>query len=128
MNIDISRLWDIASLILATNIGCSLFLGRKQQQLVLLDNRTEIEFITGDQPLINLHVGNRPQPPSKLSLYYPLSPRVAMIWSEVNEVVPYSSETLTPEEVARFNSRTMREAHSQVFAHSAAVLELLRAA
>jgi hypothetical protein len=51
-----------------------------------------------------------------------------MIWSEVNEVVPYSSETLTPEEVARFNSRTMREAHSQVFAHSAAVLELLRAA
>jgi len=89
--IDISRIWDIMSLMQAVNIGCGLFLGRKRQQLVLLHNNTEVGFITGDQPVINLHGGNRPKPPTKLSMYYPISPTAALIWGEVDEEVPYST-------------------------------------
>ena len=125
LNIDITRLWDIASLMQATNIGCSLFLGRKRQPLVLLKNATPVAFVTGDQPIINLHGGNRPKPPTMLSMYYPLSPSMAMIWGEVDEVVPYSSETLTEEQVTHLNKRIVQEAHSQVFAHSADALRQL---
>lgn len=125
MGIDISRIWDIASLMQAVNIGCSLFLGRKRQQLVLLDNRTDAEFITGDQPIINLHGGNRPNAPTKLSMYYPIGPRAALIWGEVDEVVPYSAETLTAEQVVAFNMRMLAEAHSQLFGYSAATLKQL---
>jgi hypothetical protein len=117
-SIDISRIWDIMSLMQAVNIGCSLFLGRKRQQLVLLHNTTGVAFITGDQPVINLHGGNRPKPPTKLSMYYPISPTAALIWGEVDEKVPYSTETLTAAQVLAFNARIASESHSQVFAFS----------
>jgi|HubBroStandDraft_3_1064219.scaffolds.fasta_scaffold129294_2 hypothetical protein len=119
MGVDLSRLWDIASMIQATNIGCSLFMSRKRQQLVLLLNSTNEEFITGDQPAINLHSGNKQEPPTKLSLYYPISPTIALIWGEVDEMVPYSSDTLTASQVFGFNARIAAEAHSQVFGYSA---------
>jgi hypothetical protein len=116
--IDISRVWDIASLMLAVNIGCSRFLGRKRQQLVLLHNNTEVAFITGDQPVINLHGGKRSKPPTELSIYYPVSPTAALIWGEVDEEVPYSTDTLTAAQVSAFNARIAAEAHNQVFAFS----------
>ena len=96
-------------------IPTSLFLGRKRQQLVLLHNNTEVGFITGDQPVINLHGGNRPKPPTKLSMYYPISPTAALIWGEVDEEVPYSTSTLTAGQVSAFNARIAAEAHSQLF-------------
>ena len=125
MNIDITRLWNIASVMQATNIGCSLFLGRKRQRLVLLKNGTAMPFVTGDQPIINLHGGNRPKPPTMLSMYYPLSPGMAMIWGDVDELVPYSSDTLTAEQVSYLNARIANEAHAQVFGHSATSLQRL---
>jgi Protein of unknown function (DUF4238) len=118
MGVDISRLWDIASLIQSVNIGCSLFQGRKRQQLVLLRNNTDVAFITGDQPIINLHGGKRPTPPTELSMYYPVSPTAALIWGEVDEEVPYSTDTLTAAQVSAFNARIAAEAHSQTFAFS----------
>ena len=122
MGIDVSRIWDIASLMQAVNIGCSLFLGRKRQQLVLLRNDTDVECVTSDQPVINLHGGNRPKAPTKLSLYYPIGPRDALIWGEVDEEVPYSTDTLTAAQVSEFNRRMNADSHSQVFGHSAASL------
>jgi len=128
MGVDISRIWDIASLIQGANIGCSLFLGRERQQLVLLSNDTEVEFITGDQPVINLHGGDRSKAPAQLCMYYPLGPRTALIWGEVDEKVPYSSETLNAEQVSDLNRRMLAASHSQVFGRTAASLEQFAAA
>jgi hypothetical protein len=124
MGVDISRIWDIASLMQAVNIGCSLFLGRKRQQLVLVRNTTDVEFITSDQPVINLHGGSdRTNPPTNLCMYYPIGPRTAMIWGDINEEVSYATQTLTAADVSGLNRRMVAGSHSQVFGHSAASLE-----
>lgn len=121
--LDISRVWDIASLMQGVNIGCSLFLGRKRQQLMLLRNSTEVEFITGDQPVINLHGGDRSKAPEQLCMYYPVDPRAALIWGDMDEKIPYTSETLMAEQVSSLNQRMSAAAHSQVFGRTAASLE-----
>jgi hypothetical protein len=121
--LDISRVWDIASLMQGVNIGCSLFLGRKRQQLMLLRNNTEVEFITGDQPVINLHGGDRSKAPEQLCIYYPIDPRAALIWDDVDEKIPYTTERLTAEQVSDLNQRMFAAAHSQVFGRTAASLE-----
>jgi hypothetical protein len=118
VGMDISRIWDIASLMHGVNIGCSLFLGRKQQALVLVRNNTNVEFITGDQPVINLHGGDRSKAPTQLCMYYPIGPSMALIWGDVNERVAYTSETLTTEQVADLNNKMVAASHSQVFART----------
>jgi Protein of unknown function (DUF4238) len=121
--LDIGRVWDIASLMQGVNIGCSLFLGRNRQQLMLLRNNTELEFITGDQPVINLHGGDRSKAPEQLCMYYPVDPRAALIWGDVDEKIPYATERLTAEQVSDLNQRMFAAAHSQVFGRTAASLE-----
>jgi hypothetical protein len=114
---------DIASLMQGVNIGCSLFLGRKRQQLMLLRNSTDVEFVTGDQPIINLHGGDRSKAPEQLCMYYPVDPRAALIWGDVDEKIPLTSETLTAEQVLDLNRRMFAASHSQVFGRTAASLE-----
>jgi hypothetical protein len=121
--IDISRIWDIVSLMRAVDIGCSLFLGRKRQQLALLRNNTEVGFITGDQPVINLHGGDRSNAPEKLCMYYPVEPRAALIWGDVDEKIPFASETLNAQQVSSLNQRMFAASHSQVFGRTAVSLE-----
>jgi hypothetical protein len=65
-NLDVSRIWDIMSHMSATNIGMSLYLEKERRQLVLVENTTELAFITSDQPIINLD-GDGERPPETLS-------------------------------------------------------------
>jgi hypothetical protein len=118
---DLSRIWDIMSHMCAVNIGCGLFLERIKRKLTLVENRTDVTFVTGDQPVINLHAAP-PRPPTKLSLYYPLSPRLALILPEVDEEPPFSTESLTSAQVAALNARIIEASHSQVFGDSEASL------
>jgi Protein of unknown function (DUF4238) len=116
---DLSRIWDIMSHMFSVNIGASLFLERKKRKLVLIENSTDVTFITGDQPVINLH-GNRLHPPTTLSLYYPLAPRLALILGEVDEDPATSTDRLTPARVLALNTKIVEASHSQVFGHSEA--------
>ena len=116
---DLSRIWDIISHMFSVNIGASLFLERKKRKLLIIENSTDVTFITGDQPVINLH-GNRPHPPTTLSLYYPLAPRLALILGEVDEDPALSTNRLTPAQVLALNTKIIEVSHSQVFGHSEA--------
>jgi hypothetical protein len=118
---DLSRTWDIISLMLAINAGASLYLERKKRKLTVLDNNTDVTFVTGDQPIINLH-GHRPKEtaPTLLAFYYPLSPRLAAILSEVDEEPALSAENLTAADVVSLNAKIIEASHSQVFGHSEA--------
>jgi hypothetical protein len=116
---DLSRIWDIMSHMFSVNIGASLFLERKKRKLVLIENNTDLTFITGDQPVINLH-GNRPHPPTTLSLYYPLAPRHALILGEVDEDPVPSTDRLARAQVLALNTKIVEASHSQVFGHSEA--------
>jgi Protein of unknown function (DUF4238) len=46
--IDPTRIWDIISPMLATNLGANFYLERKLRRLVLIKNTTDVEFIAGD--------------------------------------------------------------------------------
>jgi Protein of unknown function (DUF4238) len=120
MGVDISRIWDIASLMQGVNIGCSLFLGRQRQQLALLRNKTDLEFITGDQPVINLHGGDQSKASEQLCMYYPVDPRAALIWGEK---IQLASETLNAEQFSGLNQRMFAASHSQAFGRTAVSLE-----
>lgn len=50
----LSRVWNIIIHMFATNVGSSLYLERKRRALIIVNNRTDIPFVTGDQPAINL--------------------------------------------------------------------------
>jgi hypothetical protein len=119
--LDASRVWGILSHMFAANIGRSVFMERKKRNLVLVENTTDVAFITGDQPLINLH-GDGEKPPATLSWYYPISPRLALFLTEVDEEPNFTTAGLTSAQVDDLNARIAGASHNQVFAQSPSAL------
>lgn len=48
----------------------------------LLKNKTNIPFITGDQPVINIKSEYDNTPAKEIQLYYPISPKLALLFDE----------------------------------------------
>jgi uncharacterized protein DUF4238 len=122
---DISRIWDVISHMFAVNIGMSLYLERTRRTLALVHNHTDIPFVTGDQPVLNLHAQGT-TPPETASLYYPVSPRLALLLTEVNETPTFTSDGLTSTQATALNMRMLEACHSQVFAETASELLFLK--
>jgi|SRR5665213_132955 len=120
--LDASRVWTILSLMFAENIGMTMFLERSKRKLVLIENHTSREFITGDQPIINLH-GGEGTAPATLCWYYPISPVLALHLSDVDKEPELSLHDLTVADVDRLNSKMVAASHRQVFARSRVALE-----
>jgi hypothetical protein len=99
---DISRIWNVIVPMAVTNIGADLFRDRKRRKLAFIRNLTSSAFITGDQPAINLKAEHG-RPPEHLSIYYPISPRIALILGDVDEELSYRTEAVTAEQVATLN-------------------------
>lgn len=112
---DISRIWNVIVPMAVTNIGADLFRDRKRRKLALIRNLTSSAFITGDQPAINLKAEHG-RPPEHLSIYYPISPTVALILGDVDEELSYRTEGLTAEQAATLNRMIVEASHQQVFA------------
>ncbi len=111
---DLRRIWDLAVLMFAYNIGMGLFLERKKRKLALVENRTDVPFITGDQPIINLH-GDGIRPPEELCFYYPVSPKLALILPEVDRDPPFATESLSSAQATGLNTKMLEASHSQLF-------------
>lgn len=69
-----ARLTNLVCHIGATNVGASLFVDRSEFDIVFLDDRDRVGFITGDQPVVNLLGTGDGSETTELILYYPLSP------------------------------------------------------
>ena len=69
----------------ASHMALSLFSDRKFK-IFLLDNKTSIPFITGDQPVLNTYAAKTfgSEIPDKTEFYYPLSPTIAILISKKN--------------------------------------------
>lgn len=122
---DLSRIWNIAVHLFAFNIGMGLFVERKKRKLVLMQNRTDVPFITGDQPIVNLH-GDGIRPPDELCFYYPVSPKLALILTEVDKEPAFSTDSLNSGQVAFLNTKMLTACHSQVFGQTEAALISLK--
>ena len=76
---DAGRLAKIVCYVGADNVGASLYVDRKDLDIVFLANRNELGFLTGDQPVVNLMgTGDRSET-EELIFYYPLSPDVSCL-------------------------------------------------
>lgn len=124
---DIDRIWNVLSQIFATNMGWSLYSDRRSYRLVLLDNKSNLSFIAGDQPLINTLGTKDGSPPNELEFYYPLTPTLAMLLTERADVYPDDRTYLTKPDVEAFNKMIAEASHEMLFADSKSALLSLAA-
>lgn len=50
----LERVADVLVHIYAVNVGYSLYADRERYKIALLENHSEVPFITADQPVINI--------------------------------------------------------------------------
>lgn len=124
-SIDISKIWNVMSHIFATNMGWSLYAGRKQFRMVLLKNKSVKEFITGDQPVINTYATSVSNltPPDKLEFYYPVSPSLAILITEKENHKESNRLALNEKDVVSYNKLIVKNCHDQIYATSISILE-----
>jgi len=123
--IDIKDIWNVLTHIFATSMGWSLFSDRNSFRLVLLKNSTEVDFITGDQPIINTHVTRTKkfEPITELELYYPVSPKLAILMTKNDSLARGEKVELSVSEVEKYNDQIFKQSHSQIYAKSRSDLE-----
>lgn len=124
-SIDISKIWNVLSHIFATNMGWSLYADRKVFKMILLKNESPIEFITGDQPVVNTFAteGSSLIPPEKLEFYYPISPALAILITDNVNHDGISRLILNEKDMLLYNKLIERNSHDQIYAASKSILE-----
>lgn len=125
--VEVERMWGVMSHIFSTNVSYALFQRFDQSRVTLITAPSGSEFITADQPVINLEaVGTQVREPvDDLTLYYPISPTAALLWSV--DVTPPGMETkmVPPAEVRAYNEDMFSMARSQVYGTSPDILSSL---
>jgi hypothetical protein len=98
----------------ATNVGAGLYRERKAYRIVFLRNVTAIPFVAGDQPVINML---DPKATDDLELYYPLTPRLAMVLTKNVVIFPDRTRNVTQFEVERYNYAIYSRSDDQVYSN-----------
>jgi hypothetical protein len=117
---DLSNCWNIISHITAANVGLTLFLERANRPLIRLEAPPGAEFVTGDQPILNFLHGHSAE---AYGLYYPISPKVALVLGDPVVPSPFEAGRATAEAVRRLNDRIAEMSFEQLFAASPQALE-----
>jgi Protein of unknown function (DUF4238) len=113
---------------MAIEAGGSFFVDRKDFQIVVLDNHTEVPFITSDQPIINMLTdGKSFDVPEKMELYYPLSPTQAMLYLENSTPTGQFNNPVSIDDAHRFNQMMLDHSSLRVFSNSEEYLTFLKA-
>ncbi|HCE4621446.1 TPA: DUF4238 domain-containing protein [Vibrio parahaemolyticus] len=110
---DSTKISKVFSLLMGDFIGNWVY---SSGQFALLENSTELNFVTSDQPVYNLGasgvVGD--DEITSMELYYPLSPELALFIT--NE--PQKDKILSVEEADKYNKFVLSKSHEQVYARS----------
>ncbi len=121
--VDITKIWPILSHIFATNMGHSLA-SSKDYKIILLENQSKNSFITGDQPVINTFAYNKKTDAQvdDLEFYYPISPEVAILITQNDELNPI--QTISDiNEINHYNEMIFKSSEEQIYASSEQDLE-----
>ena len=121
----IGKSWNILSHIFATNIGGSLYVDRKYFKLMMIENNSKEDFITGDQPVINIFSLRTPknESPENLAFYYPISPNLAVLVIEKHFFEGMTVLSVTQQEVDSYNKAIMQCSFEQVYSQKRDTLE-----
>jgi hypothetical protein len=119
----LERTWPLMRQIHSVDVAANLFRTRSSYDLVFLDNESDIDFITGDQPIVNIHAIRRNEIPDKFELYYPLTPRRAMLWSKTFSGQHGLRIRVGDAIVQHHNKMMAAAAHEMIFGTSKASVE-----
>jgi hypothetical protein len=103
-DVDPSRIAGALRMISATSLAASYILQREHCILSMIESTGGAEFITGDQPVVNIYARGSDgfTPPSKIRLYYPVSPtRALMMLGDHRDDPMAETEAADASQVAR---------------------------
>lgn len=127
-DLNYSKCWNILRHIFAVNVSRGLFLERNTRPFILIENRTCLPFITGDQPVVNLYQSHlSDKEPTMLAFYYPITPWLAIILDEAKESSVYGDKTISVEQVSQLNLKIFEASFLQVYGNSKEILTTLQA-
>jgi hypothetical protein len=121
---DPERAWGLLNHISANNVGYYLYFHRDQIKFTLLHAPEGMELVTSDQPVINMQAVHLQtgQEPDEFEVYYPVSPRTALLLEADQPEGGKSHRVLEPEEVNDYNQAILKASHQQVFSARADIL------
>lgn len=117
--------WGVMRVIMAMSSARGLLLRQSTLRWSFLRAPKGVEFVTADQPLINL-AANGVDLPTEMRMFYPLDPHLAV---EMDFYAGEASERtveISGEQVVAFNNRMASESHTQVYARREETLHRLR--
>lgn len=119
--------WNVLSHIFAVNAVHSFCLDRGNYKLVLIKNNSDLEFITGDQPVINIFSLSAPKNEAleRLAFYYPISPKLAVLVIEKHYFEGKFELTYDEKSVRSHNKAIVSSSLEQVFSSNREILEEL---
>lgn len=121
LGFNIEAAWGLLRTIFSANIGGGIFVGRLSRRLTFLESPSDIEFVTGDQPVVSTRRGGS-EPLADFELYYPLSPGRALLMSFGHEKVTVERRPLSVDETAARNQTIFEASGGQVYARTKAAL------
>lgn len=114
--------WGLMRTIFATNLGHGFYIQRRTLRLTFLDAPADAEFVSGDQPIVNVRAIGLPegQPPSEseIALYYPLTPTRALLMAFDAPAPSTDRRSLTSAETAAYNQMIVNASQEQLYART----------
>lgn len=124
---NIDAMWSVLRHISATNVGLSLYQDREKFRPIIIENKSDLPFVTGDQPVINTYaIGLQlDKEPEDLEFYYPLTPTIALLLTSKEQYHKESIILATELEVIKYNNWIYEQSSKQVYSSSRSALERL---
>lgn len=126
--VDPSRIAGALRMISATSLAASYIMERENCALSMIESTNGAEFITGDQPVVNIYARGSDgfTPPSKIRLYYPVSPTRALMLGDHRDDPMTETEAADASQVARYNSLIVSASQHDLYGMSESVLRAAR--
>lgn len=109
----------------AANVGASIFREKSLWKLVLLQNQSNIPFITCDQPVMNTYAYGKPTEAhvDDLEFYYPITPELSVLLTR-DKHYSYTDKTDVEDlQVNGYNALAVDTSHEQTYGNQKQVLE-----
>lgn len=124
---NVDAMWSVLRHTRATSVGFSLYQDRSDFRPVLIENSSNLPFVTGDQPIINTHaIGlSHEEAPLELEFYYPLTPKLALLLTSNPDLNRKQIVSIDEDKVTMYNKYIYSQAGKQVYSAERDTLEQL---
>lgn len=122
---NMEKIYPFLAHIFSTNLSYNLHLD-KSMKLILLENDTNENFLTGDQPILNTYsfLNKKELEYNELEFYYPISPRLAILISDKIESNFIKIDDI--EKVKEYNQMIINVSLEQIYSLSEEQLQKIQ--